>query len=146
MNAVFLDAIDEDVMRMERMNEMLRRLPPEDRDGLKPIDLFVLRPSRDLGKLAADYQRFLPRSLKLFTRAVGGYETDSSDFLSLLMFEPNYLRLLIEIGEEDVESRVDDLSAFLGQSARGSVATFSLLWSAIMPASSNAAASDRAPR
>lgn len=123
VNAVFLDAIDEDVIRMERMNELLRRLPSAERDGLRPIDLFVLRPSRDLGKLAADYQRFLPRSMKLFTRAVGGYEMESSDFLSMLMFEPNYLRLLIEIGEEDVESRLDDLASFLGQTACAGMAT-----------------------
>lgn len=146
VNAVFLDAIDEDVVRMERMNELLRRLPDPDRDGLKPIDLFVLRPSRDLGKLAADYQRFLPRSMKLFTRAVGGYETDSSDFLSLLMFEPNYLRLLIEIGEEDVESRIDELSSFLGQPARSDAATASWRRGAIMPAPSDGFTAHRAPR
>lgn len=114
VNAVFLDAIDEDVVRMERMNEMIRRLPPPDRDGLKPIDLFVLRPSRDLARLAAGYQRFLPRSMRLFIRALGGYETESSDFLSLLMFDPGYLRLLMEIGEEDVESRLGELGGFLG--------------------------------
>jgi len=117
VNAVFLDAIDEDVVRMERINEMIRRLPPAERDGLKPIDLFVLRPSRDLARLAAGYQRLLPRSMRLFIRALGGYETESSDFLSLLMFDPSYLRLLIEIGEEDVEARVGELGEFLWSAA-----------------------------
>jgi len=121
VNAVFIDAIDEDVTRMERMNEILRKLPPEEHDGLKPIDLLVLRPSRDLGRLAADYQRFLPRSMRLFIRALGGYETDSADFLSMLMFEPNYLRLLIEIGEEDVASRLDELTPFLARPHRVSL-------------------------
>ena len=113
LNAIFLDVIDEDVLRMQRLNEVISKLPPEERDGLKPIDLFVLRPSRDLGKLAGAYEKHLPRSMKFFTRALGSRETESPDFMSLLMFEPHYTRVLIEMGEEDVESRLDELSGFL---------------------------------
>src|SRR6185503_12702632 len=36
LNAIFLDVIDEDVVRMERLNEMIRKLPHEDRAGFKP--------------------------------------------------------------------------------------------------------------
>ena len=112
VNAIFLDVIDEDVLRMQRLNEMILKLPPEERDGLKPIDLFVLRPSRDLGKIASAYEKYLPRSMKFFTRALGSRETESPDFVSLLMFEPHFTRVLIELGEKDVESRLDDLSVF----------------------------------
>lgn len=118
VNAIFLDVIDEDVRRMQRMNDMLQQIPSEGRDGFKLIDLFVLRPSRDLGKLAGEYLRFLPRSMRLFMRALGSHKTDSSDFVSLLMFEPTYTRILLEIGEEDVDSRIDELRAFLGEDAR----------------------------
>lgn len=116
-NAVFLDAIDEDVTRMERMNEILRRLPEGERGAMKPIDLFVLRPSRDIGKLAGAYQKHLPRSMKLFTQSLGSQETESPDFISMLMFEPNYLRLLIEMGEEDVYGQLPELRTFLGPGA-----------------------------
>ena len=51
-NAVFLDLIDQDVHRMERMNRMLRKLPPAARDGMRVVELLVVRPSRDLGRLA----------------------------------------------------------------------------------------------
>src|SRR5581483_10495363 len=88
---------------------------PERRDGMKPIDLFVLRPSQDLGKLAAEYQKYLPASVKLFTRALGADETESPDVVSMLMFEPKYTRVLIEIGEHDVEQRLPELTAFLGE-------------------------------
>lgn len=117
VNAVFLDAIDEDVARMQRMNELLRKTAPAERDGLKPIDLLVLRPSVDLGKLAADYERYLPRNLKLLVRALGARETDSPDFVSLLLFEPSYTRRIIEIGEADVDARVDEIRTFLGEDA-----------------------------
>jgi len=117
VNAVFLDVIDEDVIRMERMNEMIRKLDASDRNGFKPIDLMVLRPSRDLGKLAADFEKYLPRSLKLFTRALGARETESPDVVSMLMFEPHYTKVLIETGMHDVETRVDELRGFLGYDA-----------------------------
>ena len=119
LNAVFLDVIDEDVVRMERMNEMIRKLPPSERDGLRPIDLYVLRPSTDLGKLAADYQRSLPLNLKAVTRALGANETDSPDFVSLLLFQPGYLQRLMELGEQDVESKLDELRIFFGENTEG---------------------------
>ena len=115
MNAVFLDVIDEDVARLQRMNELLRRIPQQDREGLKPIDLLVLRPSIDPGRLAAEYEEYLPRDLKLLTRALGAKETNSADFVSLLMFEPHYTRRLIEAGEADVTSRVDEIREFLAE-------------------------------
>jgi NTE family protein len=109
--------IDEDAARMERMNELLRKMAPHERDGLKPIELLVLRPSIDLGKLSGQYERFLPRKLKLLVRALGAKETESPDFLSLLMFIPEFTRRIIEIGEADVTSRLAEIRAFLGPDA-----------------------------
>ncbi|HYC88698.1 MAG TPA: patatin-like phospholipase family protein [Thermoanaerobaculia bacterium] len=118
VNAVFLDVIDEDVARMERMNDLLRKMAPQERDGLKPIELLVLRPSVDLGKLSGEYERYLPRKLKLLVRALGAKETESPDFVSLLMFEPEYTKRIIEIGEADVDARVPEIRTFLGEEAR----------------------------
>jgi NTE family protein len=118
VNAVFLDVIDEDVARMERMNELLRKTAPHERDGFKPIDLLVLRPSVDLGKLSGEYERYLPRKLKLLVRALGAKETESPDFVSLLMFEPTYTRRVIAIGEADVEARLPEIRTFLGEETR----------------------------
>jgi NTE family protein len=115
LNAIFLDVIDEDVVRLERLNEMLRKIPQSERDGFKPIDLLVLRPSIDLGRIAAEFEEHLPLNLKLVTRALGSKETESSDLVSMLMFEPHYTKRLIEIGEADVDSRVDEIREFLGE-------------------------------
>ena len=114
VNAVFIDAIDEDVARMERMNELLKKISASERNGLKPIDLLVLRPSVDFGKLAGEYEKYLPRKLKLFVRALGAKETESPDFVSLLLFEPSYTRRIIDIGEADIETRIDEIREFLG--------------------------------
>jgi NTE family protein len=103
---------------MERMNEMIRKLPPSERDGLRPIDLHVLRPSIDLGTIAGEYQHRLPLNLKALMRTLGTNETESPEFVSMLMFEPAYMRRLIELGEHDVESRLDELRVFFGEAAQ----------------------------
>ena len=118
VNAIFLDVLEEDAARMERMNELLRKTAPHERDGFKPIELMLLRPSVDLAKLAAEHERFLPRKLKLLVRALGAKETESPDFVSLLMFEPSYTKRVIEIGEADVEARLPELRTFLGAERR----------------------------
>ena len=122
VNAVFLDVIDEDVTRMERMNHMIRNLEPQQRQGFKPIELLVLRPSRDLGRIASEYEKYLPRKLKFLTRALGSKETESPDFVSMLMFEPHYIQRLIEIGEADVDARIDEIRNFLSPAEKASAA------------------------
>jgi len=121
INAVFLDVIDEDVTRMQRMNEMITKLDASQRNGFKAIDLFVMRPSIDLGRLAAEHEKYLPRNMKLLTRALGTRETESPDFMSMLMFEPHYTTRLIEIGEHDVASRLDEFRVFLGVPAEAAI-------------------------
>lgn len=115
MNAIFLDVIDQDAMRLQRINRLLEQIPEERRDGMKPIKLLVIRPSRDLGRLVAEYEPKLPPAFKFMTRGLGTRETKSPDLLSMLMFQPDYLTRLIEIGEEDAEARADELAAFFAE-------------------------------
>ena len=104
MNSIFLDLLDQDVLRLEQLNRLLRRLPPGDRRGLKPIDIRVVRPSRDLGKLSAGFEPRLPRGFRLLTRGLGTRESKSPDFLSLLMFQGEYMQELMALGERDAEA------------------------------------------
>lgn len=110
MNAVFLDVMDQDVLRLERFNQLVRRLPEDERGDVHPIDCLVLRPSQDLGRLAAGYEVQLPKAFRFLTRGLGTKETESPDFLSLIMFQPDYLQRLIEIGEADAEARADEIA------------------------------------
>ena len=112
-NSIFLDLLDQDVRRLERINELIERLPDPERHGMQQIRLFTLRPSRDLGRLAGTYEPQLPRIFRFLTRSLGSRSTRSPDFISFLLFQPDYLRALIELGEEDAESRSDELDAFL---------------------------------
>jgi NTE family protein len=56
-------------------------------------------------------------------RALGAKETESPDFISLLMFIPSYTRRIIEIGEADVDLRLDEIRSFLGEEEGQAVAT-----------------------
>ena len=113
LNAVFLDAVDQDALQLERINRLVAKIPPSDRGNLRPIDLLVLRPSVDLGRLAADFEPRLPGLFRFLTRGLGTREVSSPDVLSLLMFQSDYLSALIDIGEKDVESHLDELSSWL---------------------------------
>jgi NTE family protein len=117
MNAIFLDLIDQDANRMERINQLIERLPPDQRDGMRPIDLMVLRPSEDLAALAAEYEPRLPGAFRFLGRGLGSRETATPDILSLLMFQPDYVRRLIALGEADAERRAEEIDAFMGRPA-----------------------------
>ena len=109
LNAVFLDMLDQDCLRIERLNLLLRELPEERRHGLRLIEVGTVRPSRDLGALAGELEPRLPRGFRYLTRSLGSRETASPDLLSLLMFQPDYLRRLIEIGEADGEEKLEEM-------------------------------------
>jgi NTE family protein len=113
MNSIFLDLLDHDALRLERLNKLLEHVAPQDREGLRPIRLLILRPSRDLGKLASRYEPRLPPAFRFMTRGLGTRETESSDALSLILFQPDYLRALMEVGEADAHANADRIREFL---------------------------------
>ena len=112
-NAIFLDQLDGDALQLHTVNALIEELPPERRMGLRPIDLLVVRPSEDLGRLANAYEAELPKGFRFFTRGLGTRETRSNDMLSLVMFQPDYVKRLLELGESDAEKRRDDFASFL---------------------------------
>lgn len=111
-NAVFLDALDDDAVILERINRLLTELPRNEWDGLRPVRLLLLRPSVDLGKLSRDYEWSLPNTIGLFSKFVGTGETRSPDWLSMLLFEHDYVSRLIDIGYEDARAQHDRIEAF----------------------------------
>jgi NTE family protein len=113
MNSVFLDLLDQDALRLQRFNELLAHVDLKESDHLRPVKLLVLRPSRDLGKLAGEFEPRLPRTFRFFTRGLGTRQTRSSDLLSLLLFQEDYVGRLIELGERDAEVRADEIRAFI---------------------------------
>ena len=113
LNAIFLDLLDADALRLEQLNALIERLPRGARDGLRPVELLVLRPSIDLGRLANEFEADLPRTFRFLVRGLGSRETRSNDMLSLLMFQPDYIARAIDLGESDARAHSGDIDAFL---------------------------------
>ncbi|MDH3456126.1 MAG: patatin-like phospholipase family protein [Gemmatimonadota bacterium] len=117
LHSIFLDSLDADAERLQRINTMLRALPENSpaAQGMRPIDLLLLRPSRDLGSLAGEMRSSLPMLVQLGVSSIGGERAGSSDFLSYLMFQPKYTGLLMELGYEDGRARLGEIEDFLGK-------------------------------
>ncbi|CAN5618777.1 patatin-like phospholipase family protein [soil metagenome] len=113
MNAVFLDALDQDAIMLERINTLIKDQPEEKRGGFRPVKLMVVRPSQDLSRLAAEYETTQPRMVRFLMRGLGTRESESPDWLSMVLFEPAYIERMMEIGEADAEARIDELAEFL---------------------------------
>lgn len=112
-NAIFLDQFDGDALHLKQINDLVARLPEASRDGLRHIDLLVLRPSEDLGRLANAFEAELPRAFRFMTRGLGTREARSNDMLSLVMFQADYMKRLLEMGEADAEARLPEIRRFL---------------------------------
>src|SRR3954470_22275214 len=112
-NAVFLDLIDEDIMRLRKVNQLLLNTAPEKRDKMRIVDIMVLRPSQDLGRLARNFEPKLPPFFRYLTRGLGTNKTASPDLLSLILFQNDYIQALIDLGERDAIAQADVIGKFL---------------------------------
>jgi NTE family protein len=120
MNSVFLDALDQDAHTMDRINALLDQLPARKRLGLRQIELLVLRPSIDLGKLAGEFEPLIRGPLKLISRILGG-SSISPDWLSMLLFEEGFISRLIDTGYKDGRDQRDRIAKFLDRSTEDDV-------------------------
>ncbi len=115
LDSIFLDLLDYDAANMSRINMLYDEVNEKTREELNKVNLLILRPSEDLGKLASQYEIKLPQPFRYFTRGFGTRDTKSPDSLSLLMFQPDYLNRLIELGEIDAEENAEQIEEFLTQ-------------------------------
>ena len=114
LHAIFLDALEADAERIDRINQTLARVPAGAApDGLRPIRLLMLRPSRGLGALAATCGAELPAAVRWAVRGMGGQGATAVDFLSYLLFDPAYTTALIELGYADGRAQWPRIEQFL---------------------------------
>ncbi len=109
LNAIFLDSLEGDFERLEKIN----RLSGGQRTDQKQIPILMLRPSKDLGKLAKTLPEKLPPLLRYLLKGMGVSETEGSDLLSYLAFDESYTRPLLELGYEDTLGRRDEVMRFI---------------------------------
>jgi NTE family protein len=114
LHTIFLDALEADAERLARINQLLTRLPdPFGPEGLRPVNLLLLRPSQSLSALALGCGAKLPPLLRWIVRGMGGDRATAVDFLSYLLFDPAYTSALIELGYADARADWGRIEQFL---------------------------------
>ncbi|HSN90127.1 MAG TPA: patatin-like phospholipase family protein [Anaeromyxobacteraceae bacterium] len=117
LNAVFLDSVDSDLERLERINRMLALVPRERLAAsdlaLRHVPALALRPSQDLGRLAADEYRRFPAMLRYLLKGIGATGNAGEELLSYLAFEPIYVNRAMDLGYADAMARRAEIEAFL---------------------------------
>ena len=118
LNAVLLDSVEQDVQRIQRINELVdlalknNVTPPKDsKVSLKKIPALCISPSANIGEIARSQAHHLPRLLRMTIGALGDLN-DASEIISYLMFEKNFCRKLIEIGYNDAFEAKDEIINF----------------------------------
>jgi NTE family protein len=114
LDTIFMDTLNSDLNRMNRINRTLSLLPEESQEtsGLKPMDSLVIRPSRDLREVTQEHASEIPWAVRLLLRALGGWGRDWR-MASYLLFEAAYCRELISLGYQDGLNARQDLLEFL---------------------------------
>ncbi len=121
LNALFLDHLDSDTERLERINHSLGLATPkgglQDESPFRVIPVLTLRPSRELGGLAADQMDHFPRVVRYLLRGMGAGRRGGSDLVSYLAFERSYVDRLQTLGYEDTLARKGELEEFFADKA-----------------------------
>jgi NTE family protein len=100
LNAVLLDAIELDYERAARINTTVQFLRPDAPTALRPLEMLMLRPSADIGNIAAQHEKSFPKTVRHLIRGLGS-TNEASDLISYLLFEPPYINTLLELGYQD---------------------------------------------
>jgi NTE family protein len=118
LNSIFLDSLESDLERMQRINRTIDIIPAEvlERTAypLQHVDFRLLSPSVELERIAIHHANELPATIRILLSTVGAMRQSGSNLLSYLLFEKSYCRALIQLGYQDTMARKDDLLTFLG--------------------------------
>ena len=102
MNGALLDAVEQDIDRLRRLNEYALAIPKEQHKkvALRPLDYLFISPSVDIGEMAVEKAHKLPRMVRFLLKGLGSMH-DASELISYLLFDSSFCSDLIEIGYKD---------------------------------------------
>ncbi len=116
LNAAFLDSLEADAERMTRINSTIALLNEDQKrqqaTPLHVLPVLMIRPSQDLGALAAGQLANFPSFMRHLLRGIGASEDAGSDLMSYLSFDPAYTVPLLELGRADALAQRTNIEAF----------------------------------
>ncbi len=117
LSSIFLDSLNVDIERVQRVNRTLALLPEASRHSgdfaLRPVEVLVIAPSERLDALAARHVRALPLPVRTMLHGIGAMSRKGSALASYLLFEAPYTRALIDLGYADTMTRGAEVQRFL---------------------------------
>jgi NTE family protein len=129
LNALMLDRIDNDLDRLEKVNDVLaagcRRygdtftkglresMGQDDKTGLRHVEVVHVRPSQDIGSMCADYVSGPDFKLggvlgSIMKRLADTDATREADLLSYLLLDGDFAGRLIDLGRADAKHYHND--------------------------------------
>ncbi|MGZ3790387.1 MAG: patatin-like phospholipase family protein [Bacteriovorax sp.] len=117
-NALFLDSLDPDIERLERINEAIRNASSgmsDSRFGLREIPNLHLAPSCNLGDLIPDIINNLPVVFRYFIKGLGAsdFNSQGKELISYLAFTKECVNPLLSLGFEDTMKRKAEILKFM---------------------------------
>ena len=116
LNAAFLDSMETDVERLQRINRTVDKIPEDVRKKhgmeLKPIELLEINPSESMDEIAGRHVDELPRVIRLALGGSGNTSRNGSGILSYLLFSSGFCKDLIALGYKDGMARRDEIERF----------------------------------
>jgi NTE family protein len=121
LDAVMIDAIEVDVEHSDRVNTSVVSCRGSDPSNpFRWIDVLWLRPSADIGRIAAELAERVPPILRYLMRGLGTDEA-ITELLSYLLFDPVFCGRLVDLGRNDVIAAREQIADFFahGVEAKG---------------------------
>lgn len=111
LNAVLMDGLESDIDYLAKINRIVREASGTG-SRYREIPFLMIRPSKDIAAMAMDHAAEMPPLVRYFTRGLGPL-SQSAEFISYLLFQPEFCRALIHLGYSDAMAQAREIEVFL---------------------------------
>ncbi len=113
MNAVFMDAIDMDIERLNRVNEIMKFIPESEMEKhqWRPIQVMSISPSENIADIASECSHKIPYVVRYLLKGLGTEKT-TNNIASYILFDSEFCSRLIKLGYKDGIAQKDKIKEF----------------------------------